>query len=110
MVGNAELAKEYNYRPQSKLSECQLDVNDQKAGRHKRTGFNFNSPAAAARAPFKPPPRSLCVASLLLALHHHSTASRPGGGSQTGLLKYRSCRCSMEGRRRGSIADSYKRV
>lgn len=67
MVGNAELAKEYNYRPQSKLSECQLDVNDQKAGRHKRTGFNFNSPAAT-RAPFKPPPRSLCVASLLLAL------------------------------------------
>lgn len=44
MVGNAELAKEYNYRPQSKLSECQLDVNDQKVERHKRTDFNFSSP------------------------------------------------------------------
>lgn len=29
MVGNAEPAKEYNYRPLSKLFECQLDVNDQ---------------------------------------------------------------------------------
>lgn len=28
MVGNAELVKEYNYRPLSKLGECQLDVND----------------------------------------------------------------------------------
>lgn len=44
MVGNAELAKEYNYRPQSKLSECQRDVNDQKVERHKRTDFNFSSP------------------------------------------------------------------
>lgn len=29
MVGNAEPGKEYNYRPLSKLCECQLDVNDQ---------------------------------------------------------------------------------
>lgn len=29
MVGNAEPVKEYNYRPLSKLCECQLDVNDQ---------------------------------------------------------------------------------
>jgi len=29
MVGNAEPGKEYNYRPLSKLCECQLDVSDQ---------------------------------------------------------------------------------
>ena len=29
MVGNAEPGKEYNYRPLSKLCECQRNVNDQ---------------------------------------------------------------------------------
>lgn len=41
MVDNAELAKEYNYRPPSKLSECQLDVNDGEQ-EHKGTGFNIS--------------------------------------------------------------------
>lgn len=77
MVGNAELAKEYNYRPQSKLSECQLDVNDQKAGRQK-TGFNFSSPQHTPA-----PLLSLFVyvyLSLPLACRPHLTALHPGGG------------------------------
>lgn len=40
MVGNAELAQEYNYRPRSQLFECQRDVNVQK-GLHKRISFRF---------------------------------------------------------------------
>lgn len=63
MVGNAEPVKEYNYRPLSKLCECQLDVNDQvstkglvegegglteregkeREERERETGFNFFS-------------------------------------------------------------------
>lgn len=62
MVGNAEPVKEYNYRPLSKLCECQLDVNDQVStkgwwggggrqkwrgkrsrGRDRKGGFNFFS-------------------------------------------------------------------
>lgn len=62
MVGNAEPVKEYNYRPLSKLCECQLDVNDQvstkswweggqaemegkegRRGRDRKRGFNFFS-------------------------------------------------------------------
>lgn len=38
MVGNAEPVKEYNYRPLSKLCECQLDVNDQVSTKGWREG------------------------------------------------------------------------
>lgn len=38
MVGNAEPGKEYNYRPLSKLCECQLDVNDQVSDKGARGG------------------------------------------------------------------------
>lgn len=38
MVGNAELVKEYNYRPLSKLGECQLDVNDKVSIKLRRWG------------------------------------------------------------------------
>lgn len=78
MVGNAEPVKEYNYRPLSKLCECQLDVNDQvstkswreggqaemegkegRRGRDRKRGFNFFSslspgdePAPSRSQPF----------------------------------------------------------
>lgn len=49
MVGNAEPGKEYNYRPLSKLCECQLDVNDQvstkgpgREGSERERGLNSN--------------------------------------------------------------------
>lgn len=38
MVGNAEPGKEYNYRPLSKLCECQLDVSDQVSTKGPRDG------------------------------------------------------------------------
>lgn len=70
MVGNAEPVKEYNYRPLSKLCECQLDVNDQvstkgwreggqaemegkkrKRGRDRKRGFNFFSSLSPSDVP-----------------------------------------------------------